>query len=110
MPPLKPPRKNPGTHAMLFVLLYVWSNYSIHVSYTHELVHVHVHACISYTCTCNMCTLASILQDFPSIYQVREKLIENDIITVFAVADEGNATVTQDLYSVSECVCVSTVE
>ena len=28
----------------------------------------------------------SILQDFPSIYQVREKLIENDIITIFATA------------------------
>ncbi|CAI8050319.1 Integrin beta-6, partial [Geodia barretti] len=27
-------------------------------------------------------------QDFPSIYQVREKLIENDIITIFAVAED----------------------
>ncbi|CAI8051054.1 Integrin beta-1-B [Geodia barretti] len=27
-------------------------------------------------------------QDFPSIYQVREKLIENDIITIFAVQED----------------------
>ena len=27
------------------------------------------------------------LQDFPSIYQVREKLVENDIITIFVVPE-----------------------
>ena len=60
---------------------------------------------VYFTLVRNVHTLnGSMFQDFPSIYQVREKLIENDIITVFAVADEGNTTVTQDLYSVSVCV------
>ena len=30
----------------------------------------------------------SLLQDYSSIYQVRDKLIENDIITIFAVAED----------------------
>ena len=43
------------------------------------------------------------MQDFPSIYQVREKLIENDIITIFAVAKSIIEAKTSefDLYSVS---------
>ena len=51
------------------------------------------------------------LQDFPSIYQVLEKLIENDIITIFSVAKNitGGMGILSayDLYSVSLlCVCV----
>ena len=30
----------------------------------------------------------SLLQDYSSIHQVRDKLIENDIITIFAVAED----------------------
>ena len=55
-----------------------------------------------------------ISQDFPSIYQVREKLIENDIITIFAVAENitDNLLSTNDVYSVSQCdfsVCACSV-
>ena len=60
---------------------------------------------IMFMLVCNVHTLnCSMFQDFPSIYQVREKLIENNIITVFAVTDELGSTVTQDLYLVSVCV------
>ena len=54
-------------------------------------------------CTCTykyvdyVCVIS---QDFPSIYQVRQKLIDNEIITIFAVA-EDNSSDSQYLYSVS---------
>jgi protocadherin alpha len=38
-------------------------------------------------------------QDFPSIYQVREKIIENDIITIFAIAKNITDEVSEeDIY------------
>ena len=45
-----------------------------------------------------------LLQDFPSIYQVLEKLIEYDIITIFSVAKnvtDGLILSNIDIYSVS---------
>ena len=53
----------------------------------------------------NFATIMSLIQDYPSIYQVREKLIENDIITIFAVAKDVvvNRTSTGNIaYRVSE--------
>ena len=50
-------------------------------------------------------TIMSLLQDYPSIHQVRDKLIENDIITIFAVAEDVvvNRTSTDNIvYRVSE--------
>ena len=47
----------------------------------------------------------SLIQDYPSIYQVREKLLENDIITIFAVQEDVvvNWTSTDNVvYRVSE--------
>ena len=46
------------------------------------------------------------LQDFPSIYQVREKLIENDIITIFALGKNLTNVLQSnfDVYSVSVVV------
>ena len=46
------------------------------------------------------------MQDFPSIYQVREKLIENDIITIFAVGKNVTEAPRSefDVYSVSVVV------
>ena len=40
------------------------------------------------------------LQDFPSIHQVQQKLIENDIVTIFAVT-----MAVRDLYTVSGIIC-----
>ena len=40
------------------------------------------------------------LQDFPSIHQVQQKLIENDIVTILAVT-----MAVLDLYTVSGIIC-----
>ena len=54
-----------------------------------------------------MCVCACVcVQDFPSIYQVRQKLIENDIITIFAVSENAaeDRVMVTDLYGVSHCI------
>ena len=37
-------------------------------------------------------------QDFPSVYQVRQRLIENDIITIFAVAEKYHQKCIRSLH------------